>query len=126
MNYGRSITMKGKKMKTLTLVLTLTIAAANGMAQAATPEHNSSQHQMPTESSAANHQAVGILKEVNTKSGKVLIAHEAIADLSWPPMTMWFALRDPLPKDLKAGDAVRFELTKGEKNQWVIDKIGRK
>jgi Cu(I)/Ag(I) efflux system periplasmic protein CusF len=126
MNYGRSITMKGKKMKTLTLVLTLTIAAANGMAQAATPEHDMTLHQMPSASSAANHQGVGILKEVNTKSGKVLIAHEAIADLSWPPMTMWFALRDPLPKDLKAGDAVRFEMMQGEKKQWVIVNIWRK
>jgi Cu/Ag efflux protein CusF len=41
-------------------------------------------------------------------------------------MTMWFALRDPLPKDIKAGDAVRFELMQGEKKQWVIVKIERK
>ena len=115
-------------MKTLTLVLGMTLAIGNGMAQAATQEHDMSQHQMPMQmaSSAAGHQGVGIIKEVNSKSGKVLIAHEAIADLSWTPMTMWFALRDPLPKDLKAGDAVRFELMQGEKKQWVIVKIGRK
>jgi Cu(I)/Ag(I) efflux system periplasmic protein CusF len=118
--------MKEKKMKTLTLVLTLTIAAASGMTQAVTQEHDMSQHQMPMASSKMGHEAFGIIKEVNTKSGKVLIAHEAIADLSWPPMTMWFALRDPLPKDLKAGDAVRFELMQGENKQWVIVKIGHK
>jgi Cu/Ag efflux protein CusF len=86
------------------------------------------QHQIPMQmaSNAAGHEGVGIIKEVNAKSGKVLIAHEAIADLSWPPMTMWFALRDPMPKDLKSGDAVRFELIQGEKSQWVIVKIGHK
>ncbi|MFZ2162777.1 MAG: copper-binding protein [Sideroxyarcus sp.] len=67
-----------------------------------------------------------MLKSVNAKDGKVLIAHEPIADLDWPSMTMWFALREPLPKDLKTGDAVRFEIMQGEKKQWVIVKIGRK
>ena len=113
-------------MKTLTLVLGMTLAIGNGMAQAATQEHDMSQHQMQMAPEKMGHEGVGIIKEVNAKSGKVLIAHEAIASLSWPPMTMWFALRDPLPKELKAGDVVRFELIKGEKNQWVIDKIGRK
>jgi Cu/Ag efflux protein CusF len=113
-------------MKTFTLILGIAIAATIGMAQAATPEHDMSQHQMQTLSGKIGHEAVGIIKDVNTESGKVLIAHEAIADLSWPPMTMWFALRDPLPKDLKAGDAVRFVLMQGEKKQWMIVKIGRK
>jgi Cu/Ag efflux protein CusF len=118
--------MKGMKMKTLTLVLTLSIAAANGMAQAATQEHDLAQHQMQMASTAAGHQGVGIIKDVNTASGKVLISHEAIADLGWPPMTMWFALRNPLPKDIKVGDAVRFELMQDENKQWGIVKIGRK
>jgi Cu/Ag efflux protein CusF len=113
-------------MKKMTLVLGITLALGNGMAQAATQEHDISQHQMPMASSKTGHEAVGIIKDVNTTSGKVLIAHGAIADLNWPPMTMWFALRDPLPKDLKAGDAVRFELMQGENKQWVIVKIGRK
>lgn len=115
-------------MKTLTLVLTLTITFANGMAQAAAQEHDMTQHQMPMQMapSAAGHQAVGIIKDVNTKSGKVQIAHEAIADLNWPPMTMWFPLRDPLPQDIKTGDAVRFELLQGDKKQWVIVRIVRR
>jgi Cu/Ag efflux protein CusF len=41
-------------------------------------------------------------------------------------MTMWFALRDPMPKDLKSGDAVRFELMQDDKKQWVIVTIKRK
>ena len=115
-------------MKTLTLVLGMTLASGSGMAQAATHEHDTSQHQMAMQmaSSAAGHEGTGVLKAVNTKAGKVQISHEAIADLSWPAMTMWFAVRDPLPQDLKVGDTVHFELMQGEKNQWVIVKIGRK
>lgn len=115
-------------MKTLTLILGMTLAIVSGMAQAATHEHDMSQHQMATQmaSSESGHEGVGVLKAVNTKAGKVQISHEAIADLSWPAMTMWFALRDPLPQDIKVGDAVRFELMQGEKNQWVIVRIGRK
>lgn len=115
-------------MKTLTLILAITLGIGNGMAQAATHEHDMSQHQMSMQmaSSEVGHQGVGVIKAVNTKAGKVQISHEAIADLSWPPMTMWFALRDPLPLDIKVGDAVRFELMQGENKQWVIVKIARK
>ena len=115
-------------MKTLTLALSMTLAIGSGMTHAATHEHDMSRHQMAMQmaSSEIGHEGVGVLKAVNAKAGKVQIAHEAIADLSWPAMTMWFALRDPLPQDLRAGDAVRFELMQDEKNQWVIVKIGRK
>ncbi len=40
-------------MKTLTLALTLTIAIASGMAQAATTEHDMSQHQMAIQPAAS-------------------------------------------------------------------------
>jgi Cu(I)/Ag(I) efflux system protein CusF len=63
---------------------------------------------------------------VNAKAGKVQIAHEAITSLGWPPMTMWFVVREPIPLDLKAGDAVRFEITEDGKKQWVIIKLLRK
>ena len=115
-------------MKTLTLALTLTIAVTGGTAQAATMEHDVSQHQMEmqTAASQSKHIGIGVLKALNTVSGKVQIAHEAIADLGWPPMTMWFAMHDPIPQDLKVGDAVRFELTQIETKQWVIVKINRR
>jgi Cu(I)/Ag(I) efflux system protein CusF len=111
-------------MKTFILALGLTIAASSGMAQAAAPEHDMSQHQTAMQP-ATKHEGVGILKAVNAKAGKAQIAHEAIAALGWPPMTMWFVIREPIPQDLKAGDAVRFELIE-ENKQWVIVKIGRK
>ena len=115
-------------MKTLFLALGVAISASSGMTYAATQEHDMSQHQMAMQTAAnpAKHEGVGVLKAVNAKEGKVQIAHEAIADLQWPPMTMWFALRNPLPQDIKVGDEVRFELMEGEKKQWEIVKIARK
>jgi Cu/Ag efflux protein CusF len=110
-------------MKTLTLVIALTFAIG-GMAQAASHEHDMSQHQMAMQ--PANQQGVGIIKAVNTKAGKVQIAHEPIAALGWPSMTMWFVLQNPMPADIKIGDAVQFEMQENDKKQWVIVKIARK
>lgn len=39
---------------------------------------------------------------------------------------MWLTLRDPLPKDLKAGDAVHFEMIEDKNKQWEIVRIDRK
>ena len=112
-------------MKTLTLIFFFILLATGTAARAASHEHEH-QHDTATQQAAATHAGTGVLKAVNAKDGKVQIAHEPIAELDWPSMTMWFTLRDPLPKDLKAGDAVRFEMMQGEKKQWVIVKIRRK
>ncbi|HZW24184.1 MAG TPA: copper-binding protein [Gallionella sp.] len=111
-------------MRKLTLALGLAIAAGCATAQAATHEHDMSQQQAASQPAAAMHQGSGVLKAVNT--GKVQIAHEPIAELGWPAMTMWFALRASLPRGLKAGDAVRFELAQENGKQWVIVAIRRK
>ncbi len=113
-------------MKTLILALVITIVTASGMAQAAAPQHDMSQMAMQPDVSKARHQGVGIVKAINAKAHKVQIAHEAIADLNWPPMTMWFALHNPLPKDIRVGDAVRFDLMEGAKQQWMVVKIEKK
>ena len=115
-------------MKTLTLAFGMAIAATGGMAHAAAHEHDMSQHRvaMQLATNAARHEGVGVLKAMNAKDDKVQLAHEAIADLGWPAMTMWFVLRDPLPRNLKVGDAVRFELLQEDGKQWVIVAIKRK
>ncbi len=112
-------------MKTFIFALGLAIAASSGMAKAASQVHDMSQHQMAMQP-AAKQEGVGVLKAVNAKAGKVQIAHEAITALGWPPMTMWFAMHDPLPQSIKAGDAVRFGMLQDDKKQWVIVKITRK
>lgn len=115
-------------MRTITLAIGLVIAASNAVvAQAASHEHDMSQHQMamPTASNEARYQTSGVLKTVNAKDGKVQITHAPIAELGWPAMTMWFALQTPLPQNLKAGDKVLFEMVQKNGKQWVIVNIGR-
>lgn len=60
---------------------------------------------------AAAIEAVGVLRAVDAKAGKVTLAHEAIPARKWPPMTMAFKVSDPaLLKDLAVGTKVRFRL----------------
>lgn len=114
-------------MNKLTLAFIFTLLAANATARAASNEHE--QHHDASSAQTqqtATHTVAGVLKAINVKDSKVQIAHEPIAELGWPSMTMWFMLRDPLPQGIKAGDAVRFEMLQDDKKQWVIVKIKRK
>lgn len=115
-------------MKTLAIALGLVIAANTEMVLAASQEHDMSQHQMAMHHSAdsAKHEGVGVLKAVSAQADKLQIAHEPIVDLGWPAMTMWLPVRNPLPQNIKVGDAVRFELMQGENNQWEIVRIVHK
>jgi Cu/Ag efflux protein CusF len=104
--------MKGSIMKThqsLLATVTLILASHTGMVLA---------EPVPQDHAT-------MLKAINLKDGKVQISHEAIASLNWPPMTMWFTLYTPLPKDMKAGDQVRFELEQNQ-NKWGISKLERR
>ncbi|HEX5364415.1 MAG TPA: copper-binding protein [Gallionella sp.] len=114
-------------MKTLTLAFGITLIASN-MAHADAYEHDMSQHRktMQTASREVKHEGSGVLKAVNLEAGKVQIAHQPIEALGWPAMTMWFALRSPLPQDTKVGDSVRFELEQTQSKDWVITRIERK
>jgi Cu/Ag efflux protein CusF len=112
-------------MKKLALILSLALAATGTTAQAATHEHDMSQHQMTTQT-AIKHEGIGVLKAVNANAGKVQIAHEPIAALGWPSMTMWFALRVPLSDGTMLGDVVRFELEQINSKEWVITRIEHK
>lgn len=116
-------------MRTGNLPLTLIIAMAAtaamaGVASAATPP--SAQAAQHAVSQAGKHEAYGVVKAVNVEAGKVQLAHEAIPSLQWPAMTMWFTLRNPLPKEIKVGDSVRFELEQSGSKEWVISRIERK
>ncbi len=119
---------KGIAMKTLTLLLSMTLASGSGMAQAAGLAHDMSQHEMATMAAAntSGPTGVGVIRAVNETASKVQIAHEPIAGLNWPAMTMWFELQKPLPANLKVGDRVLFELTQNLNNKWVITRIESK
>jgi Cu/Ag efflux protein CusF len=107
------------------LTLTLALLASIGLAQAASHEHMMDQN-MPSHDTqdmhATMHQGTGVVKAM--KNGKVQIAHDPIPSLSWPSMTMWFAVKD-MPHDIKAGDTVHFEMMQVDKKQWMIERIGK-
>jgi Cu/Ag efflux protein CusF len=111
-------------MKALTLAFILALLATGTAARASSHEHE--QHHDTAAQAAATFAGTGVLKAINAKDGKVQIAHEPIAELGWPSMTMWFALKAPLSQDLKVGDPVRFEMIQDDKKRWAIIKIVRK
>ena len=114
-------------MKILALALGMACFASN-MAHSATHEDGIPQHQVATQTASreVKHEGTGVLKAVNEQAGKVQIAHQPIAALGWPAMTMWFVLRSPLPQELKVGDGVRFEMVQENGKQWVIIAIKHK
>ncbi len=72
-------------------------------------------------------QGHGKVVEIDAKSGKVTLAHEPIAELGWPAMTMGFKVKDSKQLDkLKAGDEVEFGLkTAPNSDEYMIDRISK-
>jgi len=73
---------------------------------------------------AVGHKAAGTVKTIDTKSGTLSVAHEPVASLKWPAMTMDFkAANDALLAGLKPGAAIAFEFVERAPGEWVITKI---
>lgn len=110
---------------TLTFALAIALTAGSATTVAATTgqAHDMSAH--PAQQAAAAHQGFGVVKKIDDDAAKVQIAHEPIPSLQWPAMTMWFALRQPVPGDVKAGDRVRFEMEQTPSKAWAITRIER-
>lgn len=57
----------------------------------------------------------GEVVAVDKDAGKVKLKHEAVPELDWPAMTMFFPVADKAQLDtLKAGDQVNFEFVKND------------
>lgn len=65
-------------------------------------------------SAKAEAKGMGVVKSIDAAGGKVTIAHEPIASLSWPAMTMAFNASPDLLAAVKEGDRVHFEFSQGE------------
>jgi len=77
----------------------------------------------PTATAQVTHSAVGVVKQVDDAAGKVTISHGAIPTLSWPAMTMTFAVKDKsLFNKLAVGKTVAFELTR-EGSDYVVTSV---
>ena len=63
----------------------------------------------PTESKVAH--GVGVITSIDTTTDTVVLNHQAIKELNWPPMKMGFKVADhKLLDSVKVGQKVNFEL----------------
>lgn len=68
-------------------------------------------------------QAQGVVRNVNATAKTVTIAHEPIAALRWPAMTMQFRVKSAdLLKDIAPGTRVQFVLV-NENGQPVVSEL---
>jgi Cu(I)/Ag(I) efflux system membrane fusion protein len=78
----------------------------------------------PGAAPAPVHHGSGEIKEMDWAHATVTIAHDPIASLDWPAMTMGFRARDPaLLRPLKPGQKVDFEIVEESAGEYVIVRI---
>jgi RND family efflux transporter MFP subunit len=66
----------------------------------------------------------GSVVEVDIGANKLVLDHDPIPALKWPRMEMEFAVAPgAMPKNLKPGDRVRFEMQSGKPGEFVIDRL---
>ena len=76
-----------------------------------------------TSEQATVHSGKGTVKKIDTNSKKVMLSHEPIESLSWPAMTMGFAVEDAsLFNYLSIGKTIVFEFIKSN-NGYVITAV---
>ncbi len=111
-------------MKPQYLVPALLLAALGINRPVWAAEPHAAHHPAPAVSTAATLTATGVVKSVDATAGKLVIDHDPIPALKWPRMTMDFRLADrAMAAQVKAGDAVKFEIKEGEKGAYVITAI---
>lgn len=72
------------------------------------------------------HSATGKITALDTGAGTLTVAHEPVASLNWPAMTMSFELRDPSAVgNLQVGDDVQFSFIPVEGGGFVITEISK-
>jgi Cu(I)/Ag(I) efflux system protein CusF len=120
-----------KKLTAITLgfALSATLAGCGKQGDAPKTEEkaamadDSADAAMPTE--IEHGKGTATVTAIDSAKGQVTLDHGAIAELKWPPMTMGFAAKPELLKDVKVGDKVAFELDWNGKAGTVttLDKI---
>ncbi len=111
-----------KQTATLTLLLALTVGAGTALAGDRMSDMNMEGMDMGKQKSgdmknmggqkampSAAHTVVGVVKAIDTKAGKVTIAHEPVKSLNWPAMTMAFKITEQQAAGIKPGQRVNFE-----------------
>ena len=67
------------------------------------------------------HKAVGTVKKVDAKAGKVTLAHDPVKTMNWPAMTMDFQVKDKAMLDrLREGQTIEFEFEQRGKENVIV------
>ncbi|HVJ31380.1 MAG TPA: copper-binding protein [Gammaproteobacteria bacterium] len=119
-------------MKNITLLVLVTASsmlAACGRDEAPSAPSASNMPNMPAGQppaggpAAAENHGVGVVQSVDAASGSLTIAHEPIAALGWPAMTMSFKVDKPvLLEGVEAGKHIEFTL-RGRDMSAVVTSI---
>jgi len=108
-------------MKRLAMLAAVLLIAPPGHAQMKDMEMKDMD--MKAEKKAAKatvHKASGVVKKVDTKNGKVTIAHGPVQSIGWPAMSMTFTMKDKKLLDSVAVDKkVDFEFVQQGKDYVV-------
>jgi Cu(I)/Ag(I) efflux system periplasmic protein CusF len=109
------------KSKALISASLLVLAAMTPAAQSATAEHDhGTMAGMHATKQEAGHQASGVVKKTDAATNTATIAHGAVKDLNWPPMTMKFKVKDKaLLSQLQVDKKIDFTFVQ-EGNNYVI------
>lgn len=92
--------MKKFVLSTLTMLL-LSVAVTPGFAD---DSHNHAQNVLPT-----NYTAKGEVIAIDKAAGKVKLKHDAVPELEWPAMTMFFPVADKaVLEGITVGNKVEF------------------
>jgi Cu(I)/Ag(I) efflux system membrane fusion protein len=68
--------------------------------------------------------AGGVVRAVDIEAHRLKLEHEAIAELGWPAMTMFFKVDPAVALDaLQSGQEVHFSMVEDPETGWVIDRI---
>lgn len=98
-------------------------AAMPGMQQDDKPNAQAGKKGQGDKQAAPVHQAMAIVRAVDPCKGTVMLAHEAIASLDWPAMTMGFKVNNSkLFSQLVVGKKVNVEFTK-QGSDYVVTAV---
>ncbi|WP_300001513.1 copper-binding protein [uncultured Cedecea sp.] len=70
------------------------------------------------------YQTAGVIKGIDNKQQKISISHDAIPEISWPPMTMNFIFTPVAAKvnTFKPGEAINFSFTQ-QGSDYILQSI---
>lgn len=78
----------------------------------------------PTEMNRVQHEADAKVIAVDAEMGSLTLAHQPVASLHWPAMTMDFAVANPeLLKALRVGQKIHFWFEERGEGEWTVTRV---